>query len=57
VFPEHIEILPQLVMGGVSFDNFHQVDKQGLVLDRKQAFDSYHDDRILSNTFCYSIFA
>jgi hypothetical protein len=37
VFPEHIEILPQLVMGDVSFENFHQVDKQGLVLDRKLA--------------------
>jgi hypothetical protein len=35
VFPEHIEILPELAIGDVKFENFHQVDKQGLVLDCK----------------------
>lgn len=35
VFPEHVEILPELVLGNVKFDSFHQVDKQGLVLDRE----------------------
>ena len=24
VFPEHVEILPELVMGSVQFENFHQ---------------------------------
>jgi hypothetical protein len=35
VFPEHIEILPELKMGNVNFEDFYQVDKQGLVMDCK----------------------
>ena len=30
VFPEHVEILPELDLGNVKFDSFHQVNKQGL---------------------------
>jgi len=35
VFPEHIQILDELEMKdqGVTLENFHQVDKQGLVMD------------------------
>lgn len=35
VFPEHVQILDELVMkeGGPKFKDFHQVDKQGLVMD------------------------
>ena len=35
VFPEHIQILDELEMEdeGVTLENFHQVDKQGLVMD------------------------
>ena len=38
IFPEHVEILPELVMGDIKFDDFYQVDKQGLVLDCKCRF-------------------
>ena len=37
VFPEHIQVLEELAMKdqGISFKDFHQVDKQALVMDRK----------------------
>lgn len=37
IFPEHIQILDELVMrdGGPKFKDFYQVDKQGLVMDCK----------------------
>ena len=37
VFPEHTEILDKLDVKdrGVEFRNFHQVDKQGLLMDGK----------------------
>jgi hypothetical protein len=37
IFPEHVQILDELVMkdGGPPFKDFHQVDKQGLVMDRE----------------------
>ena len=33
VFPEHVQILEEMSMGDVKFKDFHQVDKQGLVMD------------------------
>ena len=35
VFPEHIEVLDELALKdqGIKFKDFHQVDKQGLVMD------------------------
>ena len=33
VFPEHVQILDQLDLKGVKLNDFHQVDKQGLVMD------------------------
>lgn len=50
VFPEHIEILPELVLGKVKFENFHQVDKQGLVLDCKHE-SAPHDSFPSKNTY------
>jgi len=37
IFPEHVQILDELLMndGGLKFKDFHQVDKQGLVMDRE----------------------
>ena len=45
VFPEHIQVLDELDMedDGINFKDFHQVDKQGLVLDLVGALQAHTD--------------
>ena len=42
VFPEHVEILDELIVKqGIKLTDFHQVDKQGLVMDVIGAFQAH----------------
>lgn len=45
IFPEHIEILDELTMKGkgTTLKNFHQVDKQALLMDLIGAFQAHTD--------------
>ena len=47
-FPEHIEILVELAMNGkgTTLKNFHQVDKQALMMDLLGAFQAHTDNFI-----------
>jgi hypothetical protein len=54
IFPEHIEILDELAMKaeGTTLKNFHQVDKQALMIDLLGAFQS-HTDHFITHKLSY----
>ena len=52
VFPEHVEILDELIVKqGIKLTDFHQVDKQGLVMDVIGAFQAHTANFITHQSF------